>query len=100
MRPTGTEKVDFSKKMEKKNQKHIYHKNKLTGRITRKTKKEPEKDKDKQLNENKHKINQNLDFPQCLMFSCVFSVLFFIFFVFGFLVCFPVCSGFVVFLFL
>ena len=73
MRPTGTEKVDFSKKMKNTYIQKTYSqktKNKLTGRITRKKK--------------RTKITKNLDVHQffCLFFVfpfCLFSVFWFVF---------------------
>lgn len=81
MRPTGTENVDFSKKTEKKqkqNQKQIHQTNKLTGRMTRKT-----KTIEKQINI-KTKITQNLDFPLFLNFVPLFFLaVWFVFFLFA-----------------
>jgi len=68
MTPCRTEKVDFSKKIKKKTESP--KKNKSTGRITRRNK--------KQEKQNKNKKKQNLHFPQFLF--CLFLFCFFLFF--------------------
>jgi len=67
MRPTGTEKVDFSKKLKIQDQKHIHQKNKLIGRIKRNKKKQ----------KTTKKI-QNLDVP-LFLFLLWFTLFVFIF---------------------
>jgi len=67
MRPTGTEKVDFRKKLKIQDQKHIHQKNKLIGRIKRNKKKQ----------KTTKKI-QNLDVP-LFLFLLWFTLFVFIF---------------------
>ena len=89
MTPCRTEKVDFSKKKQKKNR--ITKKNKSTGRITKKTKKSKKTTKKTKKNKkNKKKTKKSkLRKMQVLILFFVFFLFFSCFFLgFGFPVCF------------